>query len=114
MTDDAILEFSQEIIAEVEESLSTEAPFSQEVFTRLILERLEEAGQSAMQPSPSTRKAMYGMPRTGSMATPMTKNERALIFFTTIYSGDLSASKISAADVTQSPRPGSAFRKRVR
>ncbi len=44
MTSDPIDLFAQELLAEVEEGISAEIPFSQEVFTRLILERLEDAG----------------------------------------------------------------------
>jgi hypothetical protein len=45
MSDDALAEFHQDLVAEVEEGLSPEEPFSDSVFTRLLLERLEEAGQ---------------------------------------------------------------------
>jgi hypothetical protein len=44
MTDDAIAKFAEELSGEVEDALSADAPFSQEIFTELILERLEEAG----------------------------------------------------------------------
>jgi len=100
MTDDAITEFSQELIAEVEESLSTEAPFSQEVFTRLILERLEESGHlEATFPLYQEGRVRNATYRIDGYAYD---EERArLDLFTTIYSGDLPAAKLPAADVTK-------------
>jgi len=100
MTDDATAEFSQEIIAEVEEGLSSDVPFSQEVFTRLILERLEDAGHLdgtfPLYQEGRVRNAGY---RIDGYAYD---EERArLDLFTTIYSGDLPASRIPAADVTK-------------
>ncbi len=101
MTDDATAEFSQALIAEVEEGLSTEAPFSQEVFTRLILERLEEAGHlDATFPLYQKGRVRNATYRIDGYAYD---EERAhLDLFTTIYSGDLPSSKLSAADVTKS------------
>jgi len=100
MTDDATVEFSQELIAEVEESLSTEAPFSQEVFTRLILERLEEAGHL------DTTFPLYQEGRVRNAAYRIDgyafDEERSrLDLFTTIYSGDLPPGKTPSADVTK-------------
>ncbi len=100
MTEDATAEFLQEIIAEVEESLSSEAPFSQEVFTRLILERLEEAGHlDATFPLYQEGRVRNAAYRIDGYAYD---EERArLDLFTTIYSGDLPPSKLPAADVTK-------------
>ncbi|MBC3242614.1 AIPR family protein [Pseudomonas lurida] len=100
MSDDALTEFHQELVAEVEEGLSTEEPFSANIFTRLILERLEEAGHfdstfPLYQEGPirNTRYRIDGY---------MYDEDRArLDLFTTIYSGDLTASKIPAADITR-------------
>src|SRR5262245_17647916 len=100
MTDDATAEFSQEIIAEVDESLSTETPFSQEAFTRLILERLEEAGHLdgtfPLYQEGRIRNAAY---RIDGYAYD--EDRARLDLFSTIYSGDLPPSKIPAADVTK-------------
>ncbi|MBG0794462.1 AIPR family protein [Methylocystis sp. H62] len=100
MTDDATAEYLQELVAEVEESLSSEAPFSQEVFTRLILERLEEAGHlDATFPLYQEGRVRSAAYRIDGYAYD---EERArLDLFTTIYSGDLPASKLPAADVTK-------------
>ncbi|CAN1722795.1 AIPR protein [Hyphomicrobium sp. 1Nfss2.1] len=100
MTEDATDEFHQEIVAEVEESLSSDAPFSQEVFTRLILERLEEAGHlDATFPLYQEGRVRNAAYRIDGYAYD---EERArLDLFTTIYLGDLPASKLPAADVTK-------------
>src|SRR3954469_18939642 len=100
MTDDAIAEFSQELNAEVVESLSTEAPFSQEVFTRLILERLEEAGHleatfPLYQEGP-LRNAAY---RIDGYAYD--EDRARLDLFTTIYAGELPPARVPAADTTR-------------
>lgn len=99
MTDDALLDFHQELIAEVEEGLPDE-PFSQNVFTRLILERLEEAGHfdgtfPLYQEGPirNSRYRIDGYAYDEDLAR--------LTLFTTLYAGDTPASKIPAADVTK-------------
>ncbi len=100
MTNDATAEFSQEIVAEVAESLTNDAPFSQEVFTRLILERLEEAGHLdgtfPLYQEGRVRNAAY---RIDGYAYD--EDRVRLDLFTTIYSGDLPAIKIPAAEVTK-------------
>ncbi|AXA74364.1 AIPR family protein [Achromobacter xylosoxidans] len=100
MSDDAFTEFHQELVAEVEDGLSTEEPFSANVFTRLILERLEEAGHfdgtfPLYQEGPirNTRYRIDGY--------TYDEDRARLDLFTTIYSGDLPAKKIPAADVTR-------------
>lgn len=100
MTDDAAAQFHKEIVAEVEESLSTEAPFSQEVFTRLILERLEDAGHlDATFPLYQEGRIKNAAYRIDGYAYD---EERArLDLFTTIYTGDLPAGRLPAADITK-------------
>lgn len=100
MTEDAAVQFHQELISEVEEGLTSDAPFSQEAFTRLILERLEDAGHLdatfPLYQEGSVRNAKY---RIDGYAYD---EERArLDLFTTIYSGDASANKLPASDVTR-------------
>jgi hypothetical protein len=100
MTDDAITAFSQDLASEVEESLTNEAPFSQEVFTRLILERLEEAGHlDATFPLYQEGRVRSAAYRIDGYAYD--EDRARLDLFTTIYSGDLPPSKIPAADVTK-------------
>ncbi|MFJ3049089.1 AIPR family protein [Pseudomonas nitroreducens] len=100
MSDEALTEFHQELVAEVEEGLSNEEPFSANIFTRLILERLEEAGHfdstfPLYQDGPirNTRYRIDGY--------TYDEDRARLALFTTIYSGDPQARKIPAADVTR-------------
>lgn len=100
MSDDALTEFYQELVAEVEEGLSNEEPFSANIFTRLILERLEEAGHfdstfPLYQEGPirNTRYRIDGY--------TYDEDRARLVLFTTIYSGDIQIRKIPAADITR-------------
>lgn len=100
MNNEAIVDFSKEIIAEVEEGLSNELPFSQEMFTRLILERLEEAGHL------DGAFPLYQEGRVKNSAYRIDgysyEEERSrLDLFTTIYTGDLPSNKISTSEVTK-------------
>jgi hypothetical protein len=100
MSDDPLAKFHQDLVADVEEGLSPEEPFSDSVFTRLMLERLEEAGQfdgtfPLYQEGP-IRNTSY------RIDGYIYDEERArLDLFTTIYSGDLFASRLPAAEVTR-------------
>lgn len=100
MTDDAIAEFSQEIVAEVSQGISTEMPFSQEVFTRQILEQLEEAGHLdgtfPLYQEGRVKNAVY---RIDGYAYD--EDRSRLDLFTTIYSGDLPAAKLPSTEVTK-------------
>lgn len=100
MTDEALVDFAQEIITEVEEGLSNELPFSQEVFTRMILERLEEAGHIdgafPLYQEGRVKNAAY---RIDGYAYD--EDRSRLDLFTTIYSGDLPSSRIPSADATK-------------
>lgn len=100
MSDDALNEFHQELVAEVEEGLTTEEPFSANVFTRMVLERLEEAGQfdgtfPLYQEGP-IRNTSYRID-----GYTYDEERARLDLFTTIYSGDLPSSKLPAAEVTR-------------
>ncbi|MBX5128508.1 AIPR family protein [Rhizobium lentis] len=100
MSNDALIDFHQDLVAEVEEGLSTEEPFSANVFTRLMLERLEEAGQfdgtfPVYQEGP-IRNTSYRVD-----GYTYDEERARLDLFTTIYSGDLPAGKLPAADVTR-------------
>ena len=100
MSNEEIVDFSKEIIAEIEEGLTDELPFSQEVFTRLILERLEEAGHLEgafpLYQEGRVKNAVY---RIDGYAYD--EDRSRLDLFTTIYSGDLPANKIPSADVAK-------------
>jgi hypothetical protein len=100
MTDDAIAKYAEELIGEVEEGVSSDAPFSQEVFTRLALERLEEAGHLEstfpLYQEGRVRNAVY---RIDGYA--FDEERSRLDLFTTIYSGDLPPGKLAMADVSK-------------
>jgi AIPR protein/abortive infection phage resistance-like protein len=100
MTEEAAAAFSQEMTAEVEEGLTDEVPFSSEVFTRLILERLEDAGHLdgtfPLYQEGRVRNAAY---RVDGYAHD--EDRARLDLFTTVYSGELPPSKLPAADVTK-------------
>jgi hypothetical protein len=100
MTDDVIAAFSHELNSEVEEGLSAETPFSQEMFTKLILERLEEAGHF------DTTFPLYQEGRIRNAAYRIDgyafDEERSrLDLFTTIYMGDLPPGKVPGPDATK-------------
>lgn len=97
---DVILSFANELITEVNEGLTDETPFSQEIFTRLVLERLEEAGHLEttfpLYQEGRVRNAVY---RIDGYAFD---EERArLDLFTTIYNGELPPAKVSNAEVSK-------------
>jgi hypothetical protein len=100
MTDDSVAAFAQEIAREVEEGLSAETPFSQEVFTGLILERLEEAGHLdgtfPLYQEGRIKNAGY---RIDGYA--FSEETSRLDLYTTIYTGDLPAAKVPGPDVTR-------------
>src|SRR5262245_15326307 len=100
MTDESINEFLPEIVAEIDENHTAETPFSQELFTRLILERLEEAGHlEATFPVYQEGRVRNAAYRIDGYAYD--ERRARLDLFTTIYSGDLPATKLPAADVTK-------------
>lgn len=100
MTDDVIAAFSHEMAADVEEGLSADTPFSQEVFTRLILERLEEAGHLnttfPLHQEGRIRNAAY---RIDGYA--FEEELSRLDLFTTIYTGDVPSRKVPRPDATK-------------
>lgn len=100
MTDDALDAFALELGLEVEEHVGGEEPFSQNIFTRLILEGLEEAGHLdgtfLVHQEGRIRNASY---RIDGYAHD--EDRARLDLFTTIYTGDVPASKLAGADVTK-------------
>lgn len=97
MLEDATAAFLKQIVMEVEASVSPDAPFSQEIFTRLILERLEEVGHfDATFPIYQEGRIRNAGYRIDGYAYD---DERGrLDLFTTVYSGDETPSKLAAAD----------------
>jgi hypothetical protein len=100
MSEDTLSEFHKDLVAEIEDGLSDEEPFSNKIFTRLMLERLEEAGQfdgafPLYQEGP-IRNTSYRID-----GYTYDEERTRLDLFTTIYSGDLPATKLSATEVTR-------------
>ncbi|WP_038934313.1 AIPR family protein [Bradyrhizobium japonicum] len=100
MIDDAVAKFAEEILSDVEEALSKDDPFSQELFTRQILERLEDAeqleGTFPLFQQGRIKNAIYRID-----GYTFDEERSRLELFTTIYREDLPPSKIPAAEVTK-------------
>jgi hypothetical protein len=100
MTDDAIAKFAEELSGEVEDALSADAPFSQEIFTELILERLEEAehlvGTFPLFQQGRVRNAIYRID-----GYSFDEERSRLELFTTIYREDLPPTRVPQAEVTR-------------
>ncbi|RZS76900.1 AIPR protein [Phyllobacterium myrsinacearum] len=105
MADDATMDFLQDLVSEVEESVSAVEPFTVNIFTAMILERLEEAGhfdetfpvyQAGHFKDKRGRNIAY---RIDGYAYEVERGR--LDLFTTIFSGDRDAARIPAADVTK-------------
>jgi len=100
LNDDVMDRFGRELAAEVEEGLTDETPFSANVFTRLVLQRLEEAGHL------DGAFDLHQEGRLGNASYRMDgfafDEERArLELFTTIYRGDAPPARIPAADAAR-------------
>jgi hypothetical protein len=97
---DAIVAFSRDLQSDVEESLSIDTPFSQEVFTQLVLERLEDAehleGTFPLYQEGRVGKATYRID-----GHAFDEERSRLDLFTTIYMGDHPPAKLSSAQVTR-------------
>lgn len=105
MADDATLDFLQDLVSEVEESVSATEPFTVNIFTSLVLQRLEEAGHFD-ETFPVYQAGHFKDRRGRNVAYRIDgyayDEERGrLDLFTTLFSGDRDAARISAADVTR-------------
>lgn len=100
MIDDHVQQFAESIARDVKDGLTAETPFSAGVFTRLVLERLEEAGHL---------DNTFDLHQEGRLGNAVYRidgfafdEERSrLDLFTTLYSGDPHASRIPAADANR-------------
>src|SRR5258708_1066148 len=100
MSDDAIAKFSQEMVREVEEALAGDESFSEEIFTRMILERLEEAGHmEGTFPLYQQGRVKNSIYRIDGYA--FDEERSRLELFTTVYMEDLSPFRLSAAEVSK-------------
>lgn len=100
MVDDAVLRFAESLAADVEDGLSAEMPFSAGIFTRLVLERLEEAGHLDntfdLHQEGRLGKASY---RIDGYAFD---DERGrLDLFTSLYIGETPPARIPTSDATR-------------
>lgn len=100
MSDDPLLSFAAELAEEVEENLSEDTPFSASVFTRIVLDRLEEAGHF------DAAFELYQEGRVGSAiyridGYAFDEDGSRLDLFTTIHRGETDAARLAAADVTK-------------
>jgi hypothetical protein len=97
--DEAVQRFAKEIVSDVNDGL-TEIPFSEEVFTRLVLERLEEAGHLVgtfpLFQQGRVKNAIY---RIDGYA--FDEERSRLELFTTIYREGLPPTRIPQAEVTR-------------
>jgi hypothetical protein len=100
MTDDAVQRFAESIAGEVEEGLTADMPFSAGVFTRLVLERLEDAGHL---------DGSFDLHQEGRLGNAAYRidgfafdEERfRLDLFTTLYLGDPQPDRIPAGDANR-------------
>lgn len=97
--DEAVQRFAKEIVSDVNDGLS-EIPFSEEVFTRLVLERLEDAGHLEgtfpLYQKGRVRNAIYRID-----GYSFDEERSRLELFTTIYRDELPPVRIPQAEVTR-------------
>src|SRR4051812_13402643 len=98
MTEDPVQSFADQLISEVNENVSEETPFSQEVFTQLILERLEDAGHLEGT-FPLYQEGRIGNANYRVDGYAYDEERSRLELFTTIYSDEMPPPKLHAADV---------------
>jgi hypothetical protein len=100
LTDEAVIRFANELASEVAESLSDDNPFSANNFTRIVLERLEEAGQY---------DGAFDLHQEGRLGQSAYRidgfafdEERGrLELFTTLYRGEIPPARIGTPDVSR-------------
>jgi hypothetical protein len=100
MSDDPVAKYAEEICGDVQEALSTDEPFSSEIFTRLILERLEDAeqleGTFPLFQQGRIRNAIYRID-----GYSFDEERSRLELYTTIYQDELPPARIPPAEVTR-------------
>ena len=100
MSEEAVQRFAEALAADVEESLNAEMPFSAGAFTRIVLERLEEAGHL---------DATFDLHQEGRLGNAAYRidgyafdEERGrLDLFTTIYLAETPPSRLPSPDVAR-------------
>lgn len=100
MSEDVVDRFAAQLAAEVKDGISVETPFSESIFTRLVLEQLEEAGHF------DGAFELYQEGRLGSAAYRIDgyafdEDRARLDLFTTLYTGEIPPARVPAVDVTR-------------
>lgn len=100
MSEDVVDRFAAQLAAEVKDGVSVETPFSESVFTRLVLEQLEEVGHL------DGAFDLHQVGRLGSAAYRIDgfafdEDRARLDLFTTLYTGETPPARVPAADVAQ-------------
>lgn len=100
MTNDALLRFAEQLHREVEDGVDDSTPISENVFSRLVLDRLEEAGHLEntfeLHQEGRVRNAAY---RIDGYA--FDEDRLQLDLFTTLYFGEAKQDRIPTADVAR-------------
>jgi hypothetical protein len=99
LSEDVVNRFAAKLAAEIDDSLS-ETPFSTSVFTRLVLESLEEAGHFDGA-SDLYQKGQHGNAPYRIDGFAFDEDRARLDLFTTLYTGELPPPRLPAADVTR-------------
>jgi len=100
LSDDVVDRFAAHLAAEVRNGVSVEAPFSEMIFTRLVLEQLEEAGHL------DEVFELHQKGRIGSAAYRIDgfafdEDRARLDLFTTLYADEIPPARLPAADVAK-------------
>ncbi|MDZ5698641.1 AIPR family protein [Chelativorans sp. M5D2P16] len=100
MNDDVVVRFARELATDVEEGLSADAPFSANIFTRIVLERLEDAGHldSVFDLHQEGRLGNAGY-RIDGFA--FDEERGRLELFTTVYRGELQPSRLTGTEAAR-------------
>ena len=98
MSEDAVSRFAAQLASDINEGISPEMPFSADVFTRLVLERLEEAGHF---------DGTFDLHQEGRIGNAgyridgfaFDEDRARLDLFTTLYTAEVPPARLSAAEV---------------
>lgn len=100
MSEDAVLKFAEDIRREVEAGINDDAPFTEEVFTRYLMERLEDAGHFDnafdLYQEGRIKNATY---RIDGYA--FDEERLRLDLFTTVFNSQMPPERLASADVSK-------------
>lgn len=100
MSEDVVNRFAAQLAVDIDDGVSPEMPFSAVVFTRLVLERLEEAGHL---------DGAFDLHQEGRLGTAayridgfaFDEDRSRLDLFTTLYTAEVPPTRLPAADATR-------------